>query len=174
MVPLGLPEADASGPGFLSGAREPKYRAEYQPRRAHRASTSRRHVDQCNGRLNTASSQRDTLAPHNVQQCKLPSTLAAHNLDALLSVRSLPDLEKKHGVSVKTRNSSLAAPCSVCRLSSFEDKLMGSCGAWRRQTRDHNSYHRLTWPEIETASLGNDLVSSRPSGLLIIFRGSRL
>lgn len=75
-----------------------------------------RHMDQRNGRLNTASSQRDTLAPHKVQQCKLPSTRAVDNLDALLSVRSLPDLETKHGVSIKTRNSSLAAPCSLPAL----------------------------------------------------------
>lgn len=34
--------------------------------------------------------------------------------------------------------------------------------------------HRLTWPEIESSLAGNDLVSSRPLGLLIIFCGSRL
>lgn len=50
---------------------------------------------------------------------------------------------------------------------------MGSCGA-RRHQAGPQFVHRLTWPEIESSLAGNDLVSSRPSGLLIIFCGSRL
>lgn len=88
MVPLGLPEADASGPGFLSGAREQSIEPSTSPAVLIARLLRARHMDQCNGRL-TASSHRDTLAPHKVQQCKLPSSLAVDNLDASLSVRSL-------------------------------------------------------------------------------------
>lgn len=89
MVPLGLPEADASGPGFLSGAREQSIEQSTSPAVLIARLLRAQHMDQCNGRLHTASSHRDTLAPHKVQQCKLPSTLAVDNLDASLSVRSL-------------------------------------------------------------------------------------
>lgn len=51
---------------------------------------------------------------------------------------------------------------------------MGSCGGLGAPDKGPQFVHRLTWPEIESSLAGNDLVSSRPSGLLIIFCGSRL
>lgn len=133
-----------------------------------------RHMDQCNGRLNTASSHRDTLAPHKVQECKLPSTLALDNLDASLSVRFLL-------ISRRSMASALKRATRVCRrlaLSAgsclFEEQAHGLLRGLAAPDKGPQLVHRLTWREIESSLAGNDLVSSRPSGLPIIFCGSRL